>query len=505
MEFSKKKLLNIIQESYNEPHDVEMDEMAQPEKAMYRHIVYYEGKVHVGCKAPYCDNSQNKQQLAPGATLIGWMIFDVPVLFTDKKELEEFKNENPDVYSSLMEEHPEAHWINRQLGSDAPKPRNPEVVKPTGISDPTKSFEHTFQNRDRDELRLLNTSERAKMSDEQIQYLEEKVRIKRELRDIALSLKPDKTGGINLSPDEQLQTLRRKERLEFELKQVNKMLDELEVQTGKKYSPLMGISELIKRFSGGQRSEGFNRLVEDIIEKDDELQKHLVLCSIPPIKDQKTHVDRHTKFDNNSVSYTTHTFDAYPTQQDFLKSVVDRVRGRIPENDTSGYMARLFNKNYSNWSLTKTSEEKYFGVTDIYGLNRYGFREDQINAMVSSIFSIKGQRMGNSNGFTWTISLETKFGKKLQEEPKVKNLTRDKNIVVTKTAEPDPTDNRVYNESFTIMDKLSVKEALKSAFIEFKQKVMDISPEDALDLADIESSETLAEDLIKSVIKDLIK
>lgn len=491
MEFSKKKLLEIIRESYNEPHDIDMDEMAQNANAAWRMIVFYEGEYHYGCKAAYCDNAT--QKLVPEAKLVGWMIFDVPVLFTGKDDINEFKRKKPEVLERIEAKFPDAYWVaynNETVGS--PRTRVPKIITPTKINDPSQSFTHTISTGDDDVNRLGNSIQRSNMTDEEIQYREERINIKNQIRGLDEKLTLHKKGKNTLTQNQIEEIESEKKELEKTLEEITILLDDLGVPSGRKFKSKIDVSEAIKRFSGGKRGEGFNTLIKDVIYQDNELQHHLELCSVPPIKIQRTHVDRHTKFTNDSVSFITHTFDAYPTQESFLQSVVDRVRGRIPEHVKNSYLARLFNRVYGNWSLTKTTEDKYFGVTDIYGLNKYGFREEQINAMVSSVFSIKGERMANSNGFTWTISLETKFGKKLQEEPRVKNLTRDKNIVVTKIAQADPHDNRVYNDSFTIMDKLSVKEALKSAFIEFKHKVMEMSSEDALELADIETSEKLA-------------
>ena len=55
------------------------------------------------------------------------------------------------------------------------------------------------------------------------------------------------------------------------------------------------------------------------------------------------------------------------------------------------------------------------------------------------------------------------------------------------------------------MDKLSIKQGLIEAIHDFTEKVMAISPEDALELADITSSEKLAEsfdEIIKEVIRE---
>ncbi len=276
--------------------------------------------------------------------------------------------------------------------------------------------------------------------------------------------------------------------------------------SGKKMSE----REKILRYSGGKADEGFYNIIRTQLEENEDIKRHLELCSIPEIKTDRTHIDRYAKISNDELTFRTHSFDFYDTPQMFLKAVVSRVKGETPEHEKGQYLSRLFNIVYKNWDPKKKTDKNFFGYTDIYGLKKFGFEEKNINVMVSTTFKIQGNLVGR-NGYVWNVSLETKFGKKLQEDPQVKGLTSDKNISVTKEVPEDLDDNRTLNSDFTIMDKLSIKQGLLEALDEFRQKIMEISPKDALKLANLKRydvqkvDEGKINELIKNVISEFRK
>jgi hypothetical protein len=245
-----------------------------------------------------------------------------------------------------------------------------------------------------------------------------------------------------------------------------------------------------------------NPLLKSKLEND-EITRHLEVCSVPPIKPtEKTHIDKHSEISNNSILYRTHNLCFYDTPQDFLKSVINRVKGKPAVNVNCVYMPRQYNKVYRNWDPTKKTENEWLGLTDVYKLKKLGFEENNLDVMVSMSFEIRGVKRG-TNGYTWTIIFKTEYGKKLKDDPRVKNLTQDKDFVVTKEVPEDPEDERQFTNRHTVLDNPSIYFGLEEALGEMTQKLMSIDKKEALSIANIKSYEM--NEGIEKIVRDTIK
>ena len=132
-------------------------------------------------------------------------------------------------------------------------------------------------------------------------------------------------------------------------------------------------------------------------------------------------------------------------------------------------MARQFSQIYQNWEETKKNQQHYVGKTDRYGLDKFGFDEDNLDVTVRMDLKITGRLLDNQ--YLWTINFNTKFGRKLKEERWLRNgLELDKDLSIRKTAELEP--GVRFDDKNTIMDSLPIKTALIEALDELRDKIM---------------------------------
>jgi len=260
--------------------------------------------------------------------------------------------------------------------------------------------------------------------------------------------------------------------------------------TGEKQSEQENIKRIFNRIVesefGNQTAEG--KSFNEVLNK----------RSIPEINPlDRTHLDRYVEdWTNDKIEYRTHTYNAYNSGQDFLKSVLARIKGvETPEMKTY-YLARQFNKNYRNWEEDKKNQETYQGKTDVYKLDRRGYEELKLDVALKMVFEIVGIKRGDS--FTWKISMRNKFGRKSPEEYSINTRLKDvdysvqlkeggilddRSIGVTKTVQLDP-EERIDSEK-TVMAQLPVQLGLKEAIKDFKKLVESLTPNSALKIANI--------------------
>ena len=278
----------------------------------------------------------------------------------------------------------------------------------------------------------------------------------------------------------------------------------------------MSASERILRYSNRKKGEGFYDIIRKKFEEGS-FADYLSYCSIPPILTDIKNIDRYAVVSNQEISFKTISFDKYESLQNFLKSVIEKIRPianfNIPENnkptyDSGDYLQRLFNTVYKNWDAERKSDKKFLGYTDIYKLKRLGYEESDIDVLSSNFFEINGKLL-NDGTYIWKITMSVKFGKKLKEDPRIKRLTEDKFVTITKNVEPDPENTREFSDDYTVMDNLRIKQGLLEAIQEFLDKVKEeITPQDALRLGRMtygSTGENLQEHQISKMIKNVIK
>jgi hypothetical protein len=231
-----------------------------------------------------------------------------------------------------------------------------------------------------------------------------------------------------------------------------------------------------------------NQLVVEIL-GNEEVDKRLERLSIPEIRGRdRKHLDRYGEITNDRIVYNTHNFNSYKSGQDFLNAVMSRVANReVPVEYKSYHLARQFNQNYRRWEETKKNEKNYQGKTDIYGLDKYGFDEDNLDVTVRSDLKING-RLGDSR-YTWTIKFVVKFGKKLRDQYRIQGrLLEDKDVTIEKIAEIEP--DSIFNDQNTVLDSMPIVTALIEGLTEIKDQLFNnMKPIEMLSKANVKQSE----------------
>jgi hypothetical protein len=278
-----------------------------------------------------------------------------------------------------------------------------------------------------------------------------------------------------------------------ELKVLHKLEPQLIACTrGKYHRPVE------KYYAGGYKPTGekysaqewAKRIVHPMIENilgNEQTQKRLEELSIPEIYAKKReYLDRYGKNTETEVNYSTHTFNSYESQQQFLDFVTARVFGEeVPEQFKSYHLARQFNKNYANWEETKKNDKRYFGKTPKYKLEAFGFDQGNLDVTVRADLSIKGRLIGFE--YRWEVIFSTKFGRKLKEESRIKNgLSLDKDLVVRKVI-PVSTEEE-FNAQHTVLHNDSIRLGLEEALEELRDKFFnELDPIEVLERANIRS------------------
>jgi hypothetical protein len=219
-------------------------------------------------------------------------------------------------------------------------------------------------------------------------------------------------------------------------------------------------------------------------------------------------VNQYSKFTNQQVVYETHNNNAYNSVKDFLMAAIARVKGNDTPDMKTFYMARQYNKAYSNWRADKKNLKKYEGKTPKYGLDAYGLEQDNLDVTIRMDLDIKGEMIGNGS-FAWSVNMTTKLGKKIETDSGFKDgFLDDKTVSVNKTAQFEP--NKEFNDSYTIMDDDNIREALIEAINELKSKIEAVDPKETIKLANVKRyqinpNNQVNEDKIRRLVNRIVK
>lgn len=241
------------------------------------------------------------------------------------------------------------------------------------------------------------------------------------------------------------------------------------------------------------------RILHDKIEEflaSPDVTSRLDKASVPEImvRNEK-HLNKYGRMDNQKIEYGTHTFNSYETSAQFLKFVTARIAGKQLDDDVKSYhLARQFNQIYRKWFETKKNDKQYFGKTEAYMLDRFGFDEDNLDVTVRTDLKITGQNDIMANKYTWTATLETKFGRKLTDDRSLGRLDLDKSIVIGpkefeySMPKNDQGEEMTFTDEYTVLDNFEIQNGLIEVLGELKEKIMtEFKPINALKLANIKN------------------
>lgn len=267
-----------------------------------------------------------------------------------------------------------------------------------------------------------------------------------------------------------------------------------DVKTGEKYTLKEAINRKLKAALFGTKDTRTGEVINPGLMYDAELNEHMTECSIPSFKvRERSYEDRHdTKNTNQRVHYGSDSFILYESANDFLGDVLKRTYGLesdVKRRET--HLARLRNQLYRKWDSKKKNEKKYEGITDIYKLEKRGYSEQNYDVNIMSKFDVLGT-LTNQNTFVWRLKLDVLYGKKIPVENLIssRNVRLFKNIDEVKVVElPEGTsfpevpytDEVGVNEH--VLGNSLIMNGLMEALQEFKDKIMEISTDDALEMA----------------------
>jgi len=292
-------------------------------------------------------------------------------------------------------------------------------------------------------------------------------------------------------------------------------------KSGKHYSLKESINRILKSVLFGTKDTKSGQILDPGLMNDPELNEHLTDCSIPSFKvRQRSYEDRHdVKNTNQRIHYGSDAFVLYESANDFLGDVLNRTVGLESEVERrETHLARLRNKIYSHWNKTKKNEKKYEGLTDRYYLEKRGYTEKNYDVNIYAKFDLLGTL--DVGSFTWRLQLDIFYGKKITVEDMLasRNVKLFKSIAEVKISDlgedvsfPNLSPEDEVEPYDNVMGNPIVLNGLKEAINEFKQKIMEISTDDALEMANYfqyEIGEEVPEEMAESfnkIIKTVIK
>lgn len=291
-------------------------------------------------------------------------------------------------------------------------------------------------------------------------------------------------------------------------------------KSGKRYSLKEAINRVLKVTLFGTKDSKTGQVIDPGLMNDADLNQHLEDCSIPSFKvRERSYEDRHdVKNTNQRIHYGSDAFILYESANDFLGDVLNRTVGIDSDiNRRETHLARLRNNIYRHWDSKKKNEKKFEGLTDVYKLEKLGYTEKNYDVNIYAKFDLLGQASGE-NRFTWRLKLDVYYGKKVTVEDMIerKNVKLFKSLDEVKVVEYE---GNVEHLNFDdevdvnnhILAKPEVLNGLKEAISEFKEKIMEISSEDALEMANYfqyEIGDEFADELDESLdrmIKNILK
>lgn len=265
---------------------------------------------------------------------------------------------------------------------------------------------------------------------------------------------------------------------------------------GEEGEPIYTRKQTGKDVSTGQKVEGSKKiktkflatLRENITRADENFNDVLNQRSVPAIElDNRKYFDRHTDmWSNESVKFTTLSYNVYKSADQFNEFVSARSFGDDTPEMSTEHLARQFNQDYANWSPEeKKGSTTDWGVTDVYSLRRSGYVEGSENEVfLEMTFTVKGELIGE-NSFNWTVILVNKFAKRKPEQTRVVgrlepiefnpgSIVDGKQVGATKTVQLEP--GTEFTPEYTIMDNPQIVEGLMATINEFKNKMKSIDP-----------------------------
>jgi hypothetical protein len=241
----------------------------------------------------------------------------------------------------------------------------------------------------------------------------------------------------------------------------NAMIDTSYIHKGEYQSA----QETIKRFLHSEIRNQFENPVLNIA---------FEMAGVPKIQpNNPKHIDTYGKINNDEVNYQTHSFIAFKSVEDFDKLIDDSSAGRLSDVDYVTYpLPRQFNNNYQAWKETDFSQSTYGTRENIDYNEVFGFNPKESEMIVRSDLKITGRLVEDK--YNWTLQFTVKYGSKLKEQRRIKNLNLDTDIVVNKSTGYNmkkPFTDEINVKNHTIVNDMKINIAFKDGLEELVEKI----------------------------------
>ena len=258
-----------------------------------------------------------------------------------------------------------------------------------------------------------------------------------------------------------------------------------------------------------------NPIIKDEFTKnfDKELQKR----SFAPILADTKFTDVYSEINNEKIRFNAHSYINFEKVNDFTQSIINNAKSKggllelEPRNpEDAQRLARQYNLQYANWLESKKSDKRYFGKTQKYLLDAFGYEEKNINATVRTDLSLKGDLDMENKTYTWEVKVTVKFGKKLEDEPRIKGgLQEEKVLSSTKQVnfELDEPYTKFSNE-YTVLDNPSIKSGLIEVIYDIKNQITQLPVTWMLNTATrsrLQLSESTTDNTVNRILKEIKK
>jgi len=279
---------------------------------------------------------------------------------------------------------------------------------------------------------------------------------------------------------------------------------------------------------------GMNQVIHDYLVTP-EVNNKMFLSGYQPIvwsgneeAVQKRHINRYSKKENDlfvwtSVNiYTFHTFEQFSENAEELLDILALdPESREFEVRKGESMARLFNQETANWSITRKQEKeaernpdfKKNPLTPIHKMERGGYQLLDKDYVVETKLSITGETSTVEGGqtYTWQIMVETELGEKLREEWTGRGLYPDKDFY--SSAETPLLENVLVSNGQPLRDVLDhpkVRKAFVVALEGVKKQIMEFNPIKSLESRilktrkDVTKTMKLSESDLNRIVQNII-
>ncbi len=252
-----------------------------------------------------------------------------------------------------------------------------------------------------------------------------------------------------------------------------------------------------------------------------EVSEHLDKCNIPVIiPTERSHLNRHSEISNYKITYETLTFNSYKSNEDFYDAAIRRITGGELEGEEEEFrryhLARQFNKIYAKWGPDRKNDKWWEGLTDVYGLEKFGLAEQNFDVTVSSRLTINGVINPQAQTYTWTGKFVVSHGRKLAEDRRLRGMNTDYEFDSVKNVDYSRADGRTvdFTDSYTVLDDTEIYSGLQELCQDLKDKILSIEQRETLKRANLHQyhldemmdiNEAVYHKITKNILRELKK